>query len=35
VLVRADGSVAEVYQGRPLTDAALRALVRTALRVDV
>ncbi len=35
VLIRADGSVAEVYQGRPLTDATLRALVRTALRVDV
>lgn len=35
VFVRADGSVAEVYQGPPLTDATLRQKVRTALRVDV
>lgn len=35
VFVRGDGSVAQVYQGQPLTDATLRALVRTALRVDV
>jgi cytochrome c biogenesis protein CcmG/thiol:disulfide interchange protein DsbE len=35
VLVRADGSVADVYQGQPLTDTTLRALVRDALGVDV
>jgi cytochrome c biogenesis protein CcmG, thiol:disulfide interchange protein DsbE len=35
VLVRADGSVADVYQGVPLTDATLRALVRDKLGVDV
>jgi thiol-disulfide isomerase/thioredoxin len=35
VLVAADGTVAKVYQGTPLTDGTLRALVRQALRVDV
>ena len=35
VFVRADGSVAEAYLGRPLTDATLRAKVRTLLGVDV
>lgn len=35
VFVRADGSVAEAYLGRPLTDATLRAKVRTVLGVDV
>ena len=35
VLLAADGSVMEVYQGRPLTDATLRALVRDELGVDV
>lgn len=35
VFVRADGSVAESYLGRPLTDATLRAKVRTLLGVDV
>jgi thiol-disulfide isomerase/thioredoxin len=35
VLVTADGTVARVYQGPPLTDATLRALVRDTLRVDV
>jgi thiol-disulfide isomerase/thioredoxin len=35
VLVTADGSVADVYQGRPLTDASLRALVRDKLGVHV
>jgi thiol-disulfide isomerase/thioredoxin len=35
VLVDADGRVREVYQGAPLTDAALRALVRDRLGVDV
>lgn len=35
VLVTADGSVAQVYQGAPLTDSTLRALVRDALGVDV
>ena len=35
VLLTADGSVADVYQGRPLTDATLRALVKDKLGVDV
>jgi thiol-disulfide isomerase/thioredoxin len=35
VLVAADGSVARIYQGPPLTDSTLRALVRDALGVDV
>jgi thiol-disulfide isomerase/thioredoxin len=35
VLVDADGRVREVYQGVPLTDATLRALVRDRLGVDV
>lgn len=35
VLVAADGSVADVYQGRPLTDTTLRALVKAKLGVDV
>ncbi len=35
VLLTADGSVADVYQGRPLTDTTLRALVRDKLGVDV
>jgi thiol-disulfide isomerase/thioredoxin len=35
VLVKADGSVADVYQGQPLTDTTLRALVRDTLGVDV
>lgn len=35
VLVGADGTVLETYQGRPLTDATLRALVRDTLGVDV
>jgi thiol-disulfide isomerase/thioredoxin len=35
VLVKADGSVADVYQGQPLTDATLRALVRDMLGIDV
>jgi thiol-disulfide isomerase/thioredoxin len=35
VLVRADGSVADVYQGQPLTDTTLRALVKDELGVDV
>lgn len=35
VLVAADGSVVEVYQGPPLTDGTLRALVRDKLGVDV
>jgi thiol-disulfide isomerase/thioredoxin len=35
VLVRADGSVADVYQGQPLTDTTLRALVRDTLGIDV
>lgn len=35
VLLTADGSVAYVYQGRPLTDTTLRALVKDKLGVDV
>ena len=35
VLLAADGAVAKVYQGRPLTDATLRDLVRDGLGVDV
>jgi cytochrome c biogenesis protein CcmG/thiol:disulfide interchange protein DsbE len=35
VLLAADGSVAEVYQGTPLTDTTLRKLVRDKLGVDV
>jgi thiol-disulfide isomerase/thioredoxin len=35
VLVGADGRVAEVHQGGPLTDATLRRLVRDGLGVDV
>jgi cytochrome c biogenesis protein CcmG, thiol:disulfide interchange protein DsbE len=35
VLLTADGSVADVYQGPPLTDTTLRALVRDKLGVDV
>jgi thiol-disulfide isomerase/thioredoxin len=35
VLVAADGTVAEVYQGPPLTDTTLRALVKGKLGVDV
>lgn len=35
VLLTADGSVADVYQGTPLTDATLRALVKAELGVDV
>jgi thiol-disulfide isomerase/thioredoxin len=35
VLLTADGSVADVYQGAPLTDTTLRALVRAKLGVDV
>jgi cytochrome c biogenesis protein CcmG/thiol:disulfide interchange protein DsbE len=35
VLVRADGSVADVYQGPPLTGASLRALLRDKLGVHV
>jgi thiol-disulfide isomerase/thioredoxin len=35
VLLTADGSVAGVYQGPPLTDTTLRALVRDKLGVDV
>jgi cytochrome c biogenesis protein CcmG, thiol:disulfide interchange protein DsbE len=33
--VAADGAIAHVYQGRPLTDATLRALVREKLGIDV
>jgi thiol-disulfide isomerase/thioredoxin len=35
VLLTADGSVADVYQGAPLTDTTLRALVKDKLGVDV
>jgi cytochrome c biogenesis protein CcmG/thiol:disulfide interchange protein DsbE len=35
VLLTADGSVADVYQGTPLTDATLRKLVKDKLGVDV
>jgi thiol-disulfide isomerase/thioredoxin len=35
VLLKADGSVADVYQGAPLTDSTLRALVKDTLGVDV
>jgi cytochrome c biogenesis protein CcmG, thiol:disulfide interchange protein DsbE len=35
VLLTADGSVADVYQGTPLTDTTLRALVKAKLGVDV
>ncbi|HEY6747495.1 MAG TPA: TlpA disulfide reductase family protein [Mycobacteriales bacterium] len=35
VLLTADGSVADVYQGAPLTDTTLRALVKAELGVDV
>ena len=35
VLLTADGSVAGVYQGAPLTDTTLRALVKAKLGVDV
>ena len=35
VFVAADGAVAGVYQGRPLTDTTLRKLVREKLSVDV
>lgn len=35
VLIAADGSVAKVYQGPPLTGATLRTLVRDELGVDV
>ena len=35
VFVAADGAVAGVYQGPPLTDATLRQLVREELGVDV
>jgi thiol-disulfide isomerase/thioredoxin len=35
VLLTADGSVADVYQGVPLTDTTLRALVKAKLGVDV
>jgi thiol-disulfide isomerase/thioredoxin len=35
VLLTADGSVADVYQGAPLTDTTLRALVKAKLGVDV
>lgn len=35
VLVGADGAVVDVYQGPPLTDTTLRALVRDELGVDV
>jgi cytochrome c biogenesis protein CcmG, thiol:disulfide interchange protein DsbE len=35
VLLTADGSVADVYQGTPLTDTTLRALVKDKLGVDV
>jgi cytochrome c biogenesis protein CcmG/thiol:disulfide interchange protein DsbE len=35
VLLTADGSVADVYQGAPLTDATLRTLVKAKLGVDV
>lgn len=35
VLLDADGRVREIYQGAPLTDATLRALVRAKLGVDV
>ncbi len=35
VLLAADGSVADVYQGTPLTDTTLRALVKDKLGVDV
>ena len=35
VLVRADGAVAYVYQGAPLTDATLRRLVRDELGIHV
>ena len=35
VLVAADGAVADVYQGPPLTDRTLRTLVRTQLGVEV
>ena len=35
VLLTADGSVADVYQGQPLTDSTLRALVKDKLGVDV
>lgn len=35
VLLTADGSVADVYQGAPLTDPTLRALVKDKLGVDV
>jgi hypothetical protein len=35
VFLAADGGVADVYQGRPLTDATLRTLVRDKLGVDV
>ncbi|HST63667.1 MAG TPA: TlpA disulfide reductase family protein [Mycobacteriales bacterium] len=35
VLLRPDGSVADVYQGQPLTDTSLRKLVKDKLGVDV
>ncbi len=35
VFLAADGAIAEVYRGPPLTDATLRALVRDELGVDV
>jgi cytochrome c biogenesis protein CcmG/thiol:disulfide interchange protein DsbE len=35
VLLAADGSVRDVYQGAPLTDTTLRALVKDKLGVDV
>ena len=35
VLVRADGAVAYVYQGAPLTDTTLRELVQDRLGVHV
>lgn len=35
VFVAADGAIAEVYRGPPLTDATLRRLVRDELGVDV
>lgn len=35
VLVRADGAVAYVYQGAPLTDTTLRELIQDRLGVDV